>query len=74
MSLEFDRPVGVIEELLPASIASVAEVYVQQGVAFGLDGPCYQCHVGLFGRPSAFACVASDTCADDILPCCQASQ
>jgi len=32
---QLDRPVGVVEELFPASVAFVAEMNVDEGIFFG---------------------------------------
>ena len=66
--LQFDGPVGVVEELFPASVASAAEVDVYEGVAFWFYGSCDEGHTGLLGGFAAFFYVAFGAGADDIFP------
>ena len=37
-SLQLNRPVGVVEELLPASVAGLAEVNADERIVFGSGG------------------------------------
>jgi hypothetical protein len=48
MSFQFDGPVGVVEELFPASVSVVAEVDVDEGVVPGLDRLFNDFHAGVF--------------------------
>lgn len=50
ISLEFDRPVSMVEELLPALIPFVAEMDMSQWIVFWFDGNFDKSHVCLFGR------------------------
>ena len=65
---QFDRPVSVVEELLPALVSFVAEVDVDKRVAFWFDGRFDKRHSGLFRRPAAFSDVAVGAGAYDIVP------
>ena len=48
MSLQFNRPVSVVEELFPAFVSVVAEVEVDEGVVPGLDGLLDEHHASFF--------------------------
>ena len=69
MLFEFDGPVGVVEELLPASVSVAAEVEVDECVSFWFYGACDEGHTGLLWGFAAFFDVAFCAGADDILPC-----
>ncbi len=44
---QFDRPVGMVEELFPAFVSLVAEMDVDKGIVQGLDGLFDERHAGL---------------------------
>ena len=68
LSGQFDGPVGVVEELLPASVAFVIEVDVDMRVAFGLYWFLDEFHVCLLGGAAAFFDIAACAGADDVVP------
>jgi len=65
---QFDGPVGVVEELLPASIAGLAEVDVDHRIVSGLDGFLDKRQSGLFRHSASLFDVAVGAGADDIFP------
>lgn len=65
---EFDGPVGVIEEGLPASVFVEAEAKGDNGVAFGLGGFVDEFHVGLVGCSATFFAVTFNAAADEVCP------
>src|SRR5690606_4984088 len=65
---ELDRPVGVVEELLPAGVALVGQADVDDRAAARAVGFGDQVHAGLIGGPAAFLDVAADAAADDVVP------
>ncbi len=66
MSFQFDRPVGMVEELFPAFVSLVAEVDVDQGVVAGSGGFLDQTHVGVLRGFTALFYVAGRAGADAI--------
>ena len=71
--LQFDGPVGVVEELLPASVAVVAEVDVKEWVVSGLDGFLDELHAAVLWNSAAFLDVAGCAGTDYVLPDCFAA-
>ena len=69
---EFDRPVGMVQELLPRLVALVAQVNADQWIVSWLDGLLNEMHARLLGRSSAFEDITVRACADDISPDCLA--
>jgi poly(A) polymerase len=65
---QFHRPVGMVEELLPAFVAVVVEVQMNDRIAFGLDGFLDERHVRLVGRHAAFSGVAFGAGTDNVFP------
>ncbi len=65
---QFDRPVGVIEELFPASVAVVVEMNADNRVASGLYRLCDEPHAGLFRGPAALLDVAPGAGTNHIVP------
>ena len=63
----------MVEELFPASVSVVAEVYVDEGVVPGLDGLFNEFHVGMFYGMAAFFDVAGRTGTNDVFPGCFAA-
>ena len=58
----------MVEELLPASVAMVAEVDVDERIVSRLDGFFNELHAGVFGYAAALPDVACGTGANDVLP------
>ena len=54
MLFQFYGPVSVVEELLPASVAVVAEVNVDEWIMSGLYGFFDECHSGVLWSSAAF--------------------
>ena len=67
-SFQFDGPVGVVEELFPASVAVVAEVNVDEGIAPGLDGFFDKFHAGFLRHSAAFLDVTRGASANNVPP------
>ena len=65
---EFDGPVGVVEELLPAAISFSAEMDVDEWIAFGFDRRFDKGYTCLFWSSAAFSDVAAGAGANDIVP------
>jgi len=65
---QFDGPVGVVEELLPAFVSLMAQMNVDEGVVAGSDWLFYQGHTGLFWGVTALFDVAGGTGTNDVLP------
>jgi hypothetical protein len=66
--LQFDGPVGVVEEVFPGGVLVGTEAEVNDGVALGFDGSFQQVHVGLVRGAAAFFGVAVDAGADEVVP------
>jgi hypothetical protein len=66
--LQFDGPVGLIEELLPACVLVGAQAQADDGVASWLTWGGDEFHVGLVRGAAALLGVASDTAADKVGP------
>jgi hypothetical protein len=64
--LQLDGPVGVVQELFPALVTFVAEVDVDEGIAFRLCGFLDESQSGLLWGPASFFNVAVRAGADDI--------
>ena len=64
----------MVEELLPAFVAFMAEVDVGQRIVPGLNGLFYQRHAGDFRGLAALSDVARRTGTNDIFPGCFAAQ
>lgn len=64
----------MVEKLLPALVAFVIEMDVDDRVVFGFDGFLNEFHVCLCGRPTAFFDIAFQAGAHDIIPCCATAQ
>ena len=58
----------MVEELFPASVAVVAQVDVDEGIVFRLDGFLDECQAGLFGGSATFFDIAFGAGADNVLP------
>ena len=58
----------MVEELLPAVVALMAEVNVNKRIAFRLDGFLDKCHTGMFGGLAAFFHVAFRAGTNHIFP------
>lgn len=67
-SFQLNGPVGVVEELLPAFVAGLAEVDADERIVLRLGGLLDKSHSGLFGRPAAFSHVTFGAGADHIFP------
>src|SRR5262249_52619540 len=65
---QLDRPVGVIQECLPALIFVVRELDPQDGAGPRLDGLADQPHAGLARGAAPLPDVAADAGADDVVP------
>jgi hypothetical protein len=63
----------VVEELLPALVALMAEVDVDEGVVSGPDGLFNKLHPGVFGSSASFFYVALGAGANNIFPGCFAA-
>lgn len=74
MLFEFDGPVGVIEEGLPAGVFILAEADGDDGVTVGLFWFLDEVHASLFGRTTTFAAVAWNTAADEVFPTVAATE
>ena len=66
--LKLDGPVGVVEELLPASVTLVAEVDMDKGVSFWPDGFLDEGQLSLFWVSAALFHVAVGAGTDHICP------
>lgn len=66
--LQLHAPVGVVEELLPAFVAGLAEVNADKRIVFRLGGLLDKLYTGLFGGSAAFGDVAFGAGADHIFP------
>lgn len=58
----------MVEELLPAFVAGLAEVNADERIVLRLGWFLDKRHSGLFGRPAAFSHVAFGAGADHISP------
>src|SRR5262245_41836933 len=68
ISLQLDRPVRLVEELLPRRIPLVGQPNIDHRAALRLHRLAEQLHVRLFGRAAALLYVALDAAADDVVP------
>ena len=66
--LQFHRPIGVIQKLLPGTITPVAEVDADHGAALGFHRLGDEMHARLLGRTTPFLDVALDTGTHYVLP------
>ncbi len=66
--LQLDGPVGVVEELLPATVARMAEVDVDKRIAFRLDGLSDKGEAGLLWGSASLYHVTICAGADHIFP------
>ena len=67
-SLQLNRPVGVVEELLPASVARLAEVNVDERIVLRLGGIADEGESSLLWSSATFFHVAFGAGADHIFP------
>jgi hypothetical protein len=67
-SLQFNRPVGVVEELLPASVAGLAKMNVDERIVLGSGGLLDERHSGLLGSSASFDDVTFCAGANHIIP------
>ena len=58
----------MVEELLPAVVALMSEVNVNERIALRLDGFLDKCHTGVFGGSAALFHIAFGAGADHIFP------
>ena len=65
---QFYGPIGVVEELLPAVVALMAEVNVNERIAFWLNRFLDKCHTGVFGSSAAFFYIAFGAGTNHISP------
>ncbi|MFZ0033598.1 MAG: hypothetical protein WAK60_01245 [Sedimentisphaerales bacterium] len=68
VSLQFDGPVGMVEELLPAFVAGLAEVNADERIMLRLGGLLDELYTGLSGSSAAFSHVTFGAGADHIFP------
>src|SRR5258706_1260486 len=66
--LQLNRPVSIIQELLPGRIPLVRQPDINHRRALGLDRLGDQVHVRLIRRAAAFLDVALQAAADDVFP------
>ncbi len=66
--LQFDRPIGMVEELLPAFVAGLAEVNVHKRIVPRPDRGADKREAGLLWGPAAFFHVASGAGTNHIRP------
>jgi len=67
-SFQFHRPIGVVEELLPASVAGLAKVDADERIVLRLGRLLNEGKAGLLGSSATFLHVAFGAGADHILP------
>jgi hypothetical protein len=65
---QLDGPVGVVEELLPASIALMPKVNMQKGIVSGLYRFSAKRHTGLAGGSAGFFHITLCAGTDNIFP------
>src|SRR5688572_22554579 len=65
---KLDRPIGVVEERLPALVLAVGELQPEDGAGPGHDRGADEVHAGLAGGAAPLADVAAQAGADDVLP------
>ena len=58
----------MVEELLPAVVALMSEVNVNERIAFWLDRFLDKCHAGVFGGSAALFHIAFGAGTDHIFP------
>ena len=68
LSLQLDGPVGVVEELLPATVTLMAQVDVNKWIVFRPNWFFDECHLRLFWSSAAFFDVTISTGTDNIFP------
>jgi len=68
VSFQLDGPVGVVEELLPASVAGLAEVDADERIVLGFDGLADEGYSGLLWSSATFYHVTFRAGADHIPP------
>ena len=68
MLFEFDRPVGVVEELLPAGVAIASNPQANDRVTSRLYRLSHQYHARLGGRTPTFSRVAGHAAANKVAP------
>ncbi len=66
--LQFDIPVGDVEEVPPAFVVLQSDTDLCNGAPFGSFGLSDQLHTGFAGRTIGFMGVAADTGAHDVFP------
>ena len=66
--VEFDVPIGEVEEILPALAFAVAEDKGNDGTPLGAHGLAHQTHVCLVREPVGLAGIATDARAHDVFP------
>ena len=66
---QFDRPIRVVEELLPAMIPLMAQVHMNGRITFWFYRLFYKSHTRLSRHFAAFFCIAASTGTDDVFPC-----
>ncbi len=67
-SFQLNRPISVVEELLPAFVAGLAEVNVHKRIVLRLGGLLDKSQAGLFWSSAAFSHVAFGAGTDHIFP------
>ena len=65
---QLDRPIGVVEKLLPAPISVVAQMDVDERIVGRPDGRLDEFHVRFLWGSSALLDVARSAGANDVLP------
>jgi len=68
VSLQFDGPVGVVEELLPTTVAGLAEMNVDKRIVFRSGGLLDEGHSGLLGSSASLYDVTFCAGANHIFP------
>ena len=67
-SFQLDGPVGVVEELLPTTVAFLTQVDVDKRIVPGLDGLSDERQARLLGHSAAFFNIAVRAGANHIFP------
>ena len=65
---QFDRPVGIIEKLLPALISLMCQMNMESGVSSWLYRFSNEFYAGLSGGSAAFFAVTFRACGNDVFP------
>jgi len=68
MSFQLDGPIGVVEELLPASVAGMAEMNVDKRIVPRLEGFSDKRQTGLLRTLAAFFHIAFCARTNNIFP------